>query len=83
MKPICDNNRIVSLFADKLEVMAWWLESRRRMRPLLTDSPLFRVAERQHSQIDVKAATQLGMIRIATSEDFPGTEFSTVVVSRT
>ena len=28
-------------------------------------------------------ATQLGMMRRATSEDFPGTEFSTVVVSRT
>lgn len=28
-------------------------------------------------------STQLGMIRTATSEDFPGTEFSTVVVSRT
>jgi hypothetical protein len=28
-------------------------------------------------------ATQLGMIRRATSEDFPGTEFSTVVVSST
>jgi hypothetical protein len=32
--------------------------------------------------IDVNAINQLGMIRRATREDFPGTEFSTVVVSR-
>ena len=57
MKPICDNKRIVSLIADKWEVLAWWLESRRRIPPLLTDSPLFGLAERQGSQIDVKVAT--------------------------
>jgi hypothetical protein len=37
----------------------------------------------RNSPLDVRGTTQLGMMRRATSADFPETSFSTFVVSRT